>query len=62
MRGATVERRRDGGLIVSAIIQDGRAGGAWRFHREYYGYTVTEARQLFREELKNRNYQLERGY
>lgn len=47
------KRNHDGALILSAIIQDGKACGAFIRERIYYGHTIKEARQLFRQEMKS---------
>lgn len=45
------ERLHDGTLVLSAIVQDGKACGPYRRERKYQGYTVTAAKALFRQEL-----------
>lgn len=47
----TARRERDGALVLSAIVQDGKACGPYRRERTYYGYTVRDAKALFRREL-----------
>lgn len=47
----TARRERDGALVLSAIVQDGKACGPYRRERTYYGYAVRDAKALFRREL-----------
>jgi hypothetical protein len=47
----TTTREHSGALVLSAIVQDGKACGPFRRERTYHGYTVTEAKKLFRAEL-----------
>ena len=47
----TAWRHSDGALVLSAIVQDGKACGPYRRERTYQGYTVAEAKKLFRAEL-----------
>lgn len=47
----TTTREHSGALVLSAIVQDGKACGPYRRERTYHGYTVTEAKKLFRAEL-----------
>jgi hypothetical protein len=60
----TTTREHSGALVLSAIVQDGKACGPYRRERTYHGYTVTEAKKLFRAELINNGGQFddERGY
>lgn len=53
MRGQifTTTREHSGALVLSAIVQDGRACGPYRRERTYYGYTVAAAKREFRREL-----------
>jgi hypothetical protein len=45
------ERLHDGTLVLSAIVQDGKACGPYRRERIYQGYTVRDAKREFRREL-----------
>jgi len=45
------ERLHDGTLVLSAIVQDGKACGPYRRERTYQGYTVRDAKREFRREL-----------
>ncbi len=45
------ERLRNGTLVLSAIVQDGKACGPYRRERIYQGYTVRDAKREFRREL-----------
>jgi hypothetical protein len=47
----TARRDSDGALVLSAIVQDGKACGAYRRERTYQGYTVRDAKREFRREL-----------
>ena len=47
----TARRHNDGAIVLSAIVQDGKSCGPYRRERTYQGYTVTEAKKLFRAEL-----------
>jgi hypothetical protein len=47
----TTTREHSGALVLSAIVQDGKACGPYRRERTYHGYTVTEAKKLFSAEL-----------
>ena len=47
----TTMREHSGALVLSAIVQDGEACGAYRRERTYHGYTVAEAKRLFCAEL-----------
>jgi len=49
----TARREHDGALVLSAIIQDGKACGPFRRERTYHGYTVAEAKREFRAEMKS---------
>ena len=49
----TARRHSDGALVLSAIVQDGKACGAYRRERTYHGYTVAEAKRQFRAEMKS---------
>ncbi len=43
----TVERvRHSGAYVISEIVGDGRRG--YLFTRTYYGYTLKQAKQLFK--------------
>ena len=48
----TPRRDSDGALILSAIVQDGKACGPYRRERTYQGYTLRDAKRAFRQELK----------
>ena len=61
----TTRREHDGTLVLSAIVQDGKACGPYRRERTYYGYTLREAKALFRRELYGNGGQFDdeyRGY
>ena len=45
------ERLHDGTLVLSAIVEDGKACGPYRRERKYMGYTVRDAKREFRREL-----------
>ena len=45
------ERLHNGTLVLSAIVQDGKACGPYRRERTYQGYTVRDAKREFRREL-----------
>lgn len=45
--------KHDGALVLSAIVQDGKACGPFRRERTYYGHGVREAKKLFKEEMKS---------
>jgi len=47
----TTIREHSGALVLSAIVQDGKSCGPYRRERTYHGYTVAEAKKLFRAEL-----------
>jgi hypothetical protein len=47
----TARRDSDGALVLSAIVQDGKACGPYRRERTYQGYTVRDAKREFRREL-----------
>lgn len=47
----TTTREHSGALVLSAIVQDGRACGPYRRERTYHGYTVAEAKREFSREL-----------
>lgn len=53
MRDIFTVSKHDGALVLSAIVQDGKACGPFRRERTYYGYGVREAKKLFREEMKS---------
>ena len=44
-------REHDGAVVLSAIIQDGKACGSFRRERTYYGYGVNACKRLFRLEM-----------
>ena len=46
-------RHHDGAIVLSAIIQDGKACGPFRRERSYYGYGVNACKRLFRQEMKS---------
>lgn len=65
MRGPIfTDRLHDGTLVLSAIVEDGKACGPYRRERKYTGYTVTAAKALFRRELYGNGGQFHdgRGY
>jgi len=45
------QRDNDGALVLSAIVQDGKACGPYRRQRVYQGYGVNAAKRLFRAEM-----------
>jgi hypothetical protein len=49
----TARRDSDGALVLSAIVQDGKACGPYRRERTYQGYTLRDAKRLFRAEMKS---------
>lgn len=49
----TTRRDSDGALVLSAIVQDGKACGPYRRERTYQGYSMRDARKLFCAEMKN---------
>ena len=49
----TATREHSGALVLSAIVQDGKACGPYRRERTYHGYTVAEAIRKFRAEMKS---------
>ncbi len=49
----TARREHDGALVLSAIIQDGKACGPFRRERTYYGYTLRDAKKEFRAEMRS---------
>lgn len=56
----TVERvSPSGALVVSALVN--WEGVKWLESATYYGYTVREAKQSFRESCARLNYEIERG-
>jgi hypothetical protein len=61
----TTRREHDGALVLSAIVQDGKSCGPYRRERTYYGYTLRDAKALFRRELYGNGGQFDdeyRGY
>lgn len=60
----TTTREHSGALVLSAIIQDGKACGPFRRERTYHGYTVAEAKREFRAEMRSNGaiFDDERGY
>jgi hypothetical protein len=57
----TVERvRHSGAVIVSALVNDN--GGAWLMSRTFYGYTIREARELYRAYCQDHGLTIEGGY
>ena len=53
----TIERvRHSGALIVSELVQDKATPFAWYESQTYYGYTLREAKSLFRAYLKANNF------
>lgn len=57
-------REHDGALVLSALVEDGKACGPYRRERTYYGYTLRDAKALFRRELYGNGGQFHdgRGY
>jgi hypothetical protein len=49
----TARREHDGALVLSAIIQDGKACGPFRRERTYYGYAVRDAKREFMAEMRS---------
>lgn len=47
----TVERVRHSGAIVISEFT-GEGAGAYLFTRTYYGYTIKQAKDLFKQEIK----------
>jgi len=65
MRGPIfTERLHDGTLVLSAIVQDGKACGPYRRERTFQGYTLRNAKREFRRELEANGgiFDNERGY
>lgn len=64
MRDIFTVSKHDGALVLSAIVQDGKACGPFRRERVYYGYGVCEAKKLFKKEMKSNGviFNDERGY
>ena len=60
----TTTREHSGALVLSAIVQDGKACGPYRRERTYHGYTVAEAKREFTAEMKSNGaiFDDERGY
>jgi hypothetical protein len=60
----TTRRHHDGALVLSAIVQDGKACGPYRRERTYMGYTLRDAKREFRRELEANGgiFNEERGY
>ena len=49
----TCIRPYSGDVVLSAMVRDGMAPGAYRRERIYQGYTIIEAHGLFRAELEH---------
>jgi len=47
----STRREHDGALVLSAIVQDGKACGPYRRERTYIGYAIRDAKREFRREL-----------
>jgi hypothetical protein len=57
----TVERvRHSGAIMVTGLVDDG--AGAYYLTRTYYGYTLAEARRLYRDYCQEYGLRIERGY
>lgn len=53
------ERKHPSGAIgVTALVTDGRS--TWFEHQTYYGYTVREARAMFRAHVAEQGWTVER--
>ena len=53
----SIERvRHSGALIVSELVEDSSTPFAWFESQTYYGYTIKEAKSLFRAYLKANNF------
>lgn len=52
----TIEKvRHSGAVIVSELVQDNATPFAWYESQTYYGYTIKQAKSLFRAYLKANN-------
>jgi len=60
----TARRDSDGALVLSAIVQDGKACGPYRRERTYQGYSLRDAKRAFRAEMRSYGviFDNERGY
>ena len=55
----TIERvRHSGALIVSELVKDNATPFAWYQSKTYYGYTMKEAKSLFRAYLKDNGFKV----
>lgn len=55
-----VSTNHEGAVIVTELVSDGRAPGAYLHSRTYYGYTKAQARRMFAEYLKSNGMSPER--
>jgi hypothetical protein len=56
----TIERvKHSGAIIVSALVY--QQGLRWLESATYYGYTVRDAKDSFKDSCKRLNYEIERG-
>ena len=54
-----IERvRHSGALIVSELVKDNATPFAWYESKTYYGYTLKEAKSLFRAYLEANNFKV----
>ena len=55
----SIERvRHSGALIVSELVKDQATPFAWYESQTYYGYTLREAKSLFRAYLEANNFKV----
>lgn len=55
----TIERvRHSGALIVSELVEDSSTPFAWYESQTYYGYTIKEAKSLFRAYLEANSFKV----
>lgn len=55
----TIERvRHSGALIVSELVKDNATPFAWLESQTYYGYTIKQAKSLYREYLKTNGFKV----
>ena len=50
-----------GHVVVSALVNDGKANGAWRMSRIYDGYPELTAMSLFREYCDTNGIEIVKG-
>jgi hypothetical protein len=60
----TTTREHSGALVLSAIVQDGKACGPYRRERTYQGYSLRDAKREFRAVMRSNGaiFDNERGY